>query len=102
MLRTVVVGVGFLFVLGMGSAASAFACEVAPDQKSMTLRADNLADVEKVCSITCEVETVDGSVGTAMCSGVPVPAGASGFVLCTKERDEPFYAKAKVVESGCE
>ena len=91
-----------LVLWGAGRPALAFSCEVAADQKSLTLRADNPADTEKTCGVTCEVETVDGAFGTVMCSGVVVPAGAKGYELCTKTRDEPFYKSAKLTESGCE
>lgn len=102
MLRSIVVALMSLSMLGASGTAHASGCEVAADQKSLTLRADNPSESEKVCSVSCEVETVDGAIGTAMCSGVSVPAGAQGFELCVKERDQPFYAKAKLVESGCE
>jgi hypothetical protein len=91
-----------LLLVAAGRPALAFSCEVAADQKSLTLRADNPAGTEKTCSVSCEVETVDGAIGTAMCSGVLVPAGAKGYELCVKTRDEPFYKSAKLTESDCE
>jgi hypothetical protein len=90
-----------LLLAGAGRPALAGSCEVSPDQKSLTLRTDNPAATEKTCGVICEVEAVDGSFGTVACSGVLVPAGAKGFELCAETRDEPFYAKPKVTESGC-